>query len=130
MLELLNKVQQSGGLWQFARFVLVGGAATLTDLVVSIILLYGLNLHENVVTTGAFAIAFFVSYFGHRNFTFKKQGSALKFLLLSTLMLIIRNLLVALMLYMGLSGLPPLLIAMTAVMMLTFVASKYLVFKG
>lgn len=130
MLDLLNKVQQSGGFWQFARFVLVGGAATLTDLVVSVILLYGLNLHENVVTTATFGIAFFVSYFGHRNFTFKKQGSALKFLLLSSLMLIIRNLLVAFMLYLGLSGLPPLLIAMAAVMLLTFVASKYLVFKG
>lgn len=128
--KLLAVLKGQGSFAQFARFVLVGGMATLTDLAISLILIYGFSLHENVVTTAAFCIAFFVSYFGHRNFTFKAKGSAVKFFTLSVAMLIVRNGLVAVMVMCGLRGILPILIAMAAVMVLTFVCSKYLVFKA
>ena len=127
---LRERLTRGGGVWQILRFGLVGGAATLTDLSVSVFLLYVLHLHENAVTTLAFAVAFVVSYCGHRSFTFHKAGSALRFLGVALSMLVLRNLIVALLLSMGLSGLLPLIIAMALVTVLTYMASKTLVFKG
>lgn len=129
--DLLSMVKGEGRIKEFVRFVMVGGAATVTDLAVSIVLLYVFYLHENIVTTLAFLCAFLVSYFGHRNFTFKKSGSVLKFLLVSVSMLITRNVLVFLfMTLLDWHALKPLIVSMALVMIITFLLSKYLVFKG
>ncbi len=129
--DLLSYVKGDGRIKEFVRFVIVGGAATVADLAASIVLLYVFYLHENIVTTLAFLCAFFVSYLGHRNFTFKKSGSVLKFLLVSVSMLITRNVLVFLfMTVFGWHALKPLIISMALVMIITFLLSKYLVFKG
>ena len=67
--------------YELVRFVIVGGAATLVDLAVTTALVFATSLHENIITSVAFITAFWVSYFGHKNFTFKKDGSAVSFFL-------------------------------------------------
>ncbi len=123
------KLDGDSRLLQLVRFAIVGSLATLTDLVSSLILLYWFHFHENMVTTVAFATAFMVSFWGHQHYTFKVKGSIVKFLLIALLMLFCRNILVSFMLYLGLRGILAVLIAAAAVMMLTFVLSKTMVFR-
>ena len=67
------KDNKSSHIFEIVRFILVGSAATLTDLIISAALIYMTPLSENAITTIAFAIAFFVSYFGHKNYLFLKK---------------------------------------------------------
>lgn len=129
--DLLHKIKSGSGIYELLRFVLVGGLATLTDLCVTMVLFFcsdWMSVHENSVTTLAFCVAFFVSYFGHRFFTFHHQGSILHFLLLSGSMLILRNILVYAMVSLWMRGLPPIILAMAAVTVLTYLISKYKIF--
>ncbi|MBU3827013.1 MAG: GtrA family protein [Candidatus Anaerobiospirillum merdipullorum] len=131
MAAWLNKLRQGGGIFELARFVLVGGMATLTDLTVTLVLFYlSPGIHENVVTTCAFGVAFFVSYFGHRYVTFRQSGSMTRFFLLSGSMLLLRNLLVYLMVTFWMRGLVPIIVAMVLVTAITYLVSKYKVFAA
>ena len=70
--------------WRLFRFGLVGGGATLIDLGTSALLLWlWPSLAENLVSTSAFFVAFWFSFFGHRYITFQKQGAVGKFLLVA-----------------------------------------------
>ncbi len=128
----LRKGLQKGGAFELIRFAIVGGLATVVDLAVTFILVYGLDMgqHENIVTSIAFAIAFFVSYFGHRFFTFHKSGSALKFLALALSTLALRNVIVWLLTYFDIMrGIAPLILAMALVTIITYIVSKFGIFK-
>ncbi|MDY6323240.1 MAG: GtrA family protein [Succinivibrio sp.] len=129
---LRHKIIHGSGIWEIVRFGIVGGLATAVDLCVTLALVLGFDLgrHENIVTSAAFSTAFVVSYFGHRFFTFQKDGSAAAFLLVALGTLGLRNLMVWGMVQAGMRGLPPLIIAMAAVTVITYVVSKFEVFKG
>ncbi len=116
--------------FEIIRFVIVGGAATLVDLGVTTLLVFATSLHENIITSVAFLIAFWVSYFGHRNFTFKKKGSALSFFILALSTLVIRNIIVAGLVLCDIRGLPALITAMIAVTAITYFVAKFKIFKG
>ncbi|SPT68425.1 GtrA-like protein [Anaerobiospirillum thomasii] len=123
------KDNKSSHIFEIVRFILVGSAATLTDLIISAALIYMTPLSENAITTIAFAIAFFVSYFGHKNYTFKKDGKMLSFLALALGMLLLRNIIVYYLVLYVIAGLPALVIAMIFVTGITYLVSKFFVFK-
>ena len=116
--------------YELVRFVIVGGAATLVDLAVTTILVFATSLHENIITSIAFITAFWVSYFGHKNFTFKKNGSAFSFFILAVSTLVIRNILVWGLVLCDIRGLPALITAMVAVTAITYFVAKFKIFKG
>ncbi len=115
--------------WRLFRFGLVGGGATLVDLGTSALLLWCWpQLAENLVSTSAFFVAFWFSFFGHRYITFQKQGAVGKFLLVALFSLAVRNLLLLGLLGLGLSGLLPIVIATLSVTLLTYLLSRVWVF--
>ena len=115
--------------WRLVRFGFVGGGATLVDLGTSFALFHSWpTISEHLVTTLAFSVAFWFSFFGHRYITFQKQGAAGKFLLVALFSLAVRNLLLSGLLLAGLSGLLPVVIASLAVTMLTYLLSRVWVF--
>lgn len=115
--------------WRLVRFGFVGGGATLVDLGTSFALFRNWpTISEHLVTTLAFAVAFWFSFFGHRYITFQKQGAAGKFLLVALFSLAVRNLLLSGLLFAGLSGLLPVVIATLTVTMLTYILSRVWVF--
>lgn len=115
--------------WRLVRFGFVGGGATLVDLGTSIALFHTWPaISEHLVTTLAFAVAFWFSFFGHRYITFQTHGNPLKFLMVAVFSLIVRNLLLLGLLAMGLSGLLPIVIATLSVTILTYILSRIWVF--
>ncbi|MGY3857110.1 MULTISPECIES: GtrA family protein [Aeromonas] len=115
--------------WRLVRFGFVGGGATLVDLGTSFALFHNWpDISEHLVTTLAFGVAFWFSFFGHRYITFQKQGAAGKFLLVALFSLAVRNLLLSGLLFAGLSGLLPVVIATLAVTILTYLLSRVWVF--
>lgn len=117
--------------WQLLRFALVGGGATLVDLASATLLLqHWPTLSEHGVTTLAFMIAFWCSFFGHRYITFQKQGAIGRFLLVALGSLAVRNLILSGLLYAGLAGLLPIVIATLTVTVLTYCLSRIWVFAG
>lgn len=59
--------------YQFIKFCFVGGAAALTHYIVLIMLLHLTRTSLAYGNLIAFIVAFWVSYFGHRNITFSAQ---------------------------------------------------------
>ena len=117
--------------WQLNRFAIVGATATLVHLSVSrLILLYHDNLPELEVNSIAFIIAFFISFGGHRYFTFKAQGSIVKFLGVSVFGFSVNN---ALLFYIVethfLTGWNAILLSTLSVPILTYFLSKLWVFR-
>lgn len=117
-------------LFQTLRFAAVGGAATLTNLLIAWMVWRVFNLHETVAVGIGFVVAFFVSYFGHRFFTFQKFGGIFKFFLLSVTMLGVYEIMVFGLTAIGVRGFWAMFIPLAAVTLMTFVMSKYAVFKG
>lgn len=128
--DLISQAKTAGGIFEILRFVLVGGLATLVDLCVTVALLYLTTFHENVITTLAFMVAFFVSFFGHSKVTFQRSGNIFKFFALALSMLVLRNVLVFLLVTYVMRGLVPIVFSMVVVTGITFIISKKFVFKG
>ena len=116
--------------FQAARFIIVGIAATLTDLGVSSLLLKIFGWYETVCAAIGFAVAFWVSFFGHRFFTFRTFGNPFKFFLLAISMLLLREIMIYSLTAIGVRGFMALFIPLCAVTLITFVVSKYKIFKG
>ena len=116
--------------FQAARFMIVGIAATLTDLGVSSLLLKIFGWHETLCAAISFAVAFWVSYFGHRFFTFRTFGNPFQFFLLAVSMLGLREVMVFGLTMVNIRGFVALFIPLCVVTLITFVISKYKVFKG
>ena len=117
-------------LFQTLRFAAVGGAATLTNLLIAWMVWRVFNLHETVAVGIGFVVAFFVSYFGHRFFTFQKFGGIFKFFLLSVTMLGAYEIMVFGLTAIGVRGFWAMFIPLSVVTLMTFVVSKYAVFRG
>ncbi|MBQ5429302.1 MAG: GtrA family protein [Neisseriaceae bacterium] len=115
--------------FQAARFIIVGIAATLTDLGVSSLLLKIFGWHETLCAAIGFAVAFWVSYFGHRFFTFRTFGNPFKFFLLAVSMLALREVMIFGLTMMNIRGFVALFIPLCVVTLITFVISKYGIFK-
>lgn len=126
----MKKIINHSKYGQIVRFLVVGASATLVDLIVSFIFLHFVINNENVVTTIGFAVAFIVSYTGHRYFTFQQHGSAIKFFALALCMLALRNLIVVGLVALNIRGMIALIIAIVAVTIITFLVSKFSIFKG
>lgn len=116
--------------FQAARFMIVGIAATLTDLGVSSLLLKIFGWHETLCAAISFAVAFWVSYFGHRFFTFRTFGNPFKFFLLAISMLALREVMILGLTMVNIRGFWALFIPLCAVTLVTFVISKYKIFSG
>jgi putative flippase GtrA len=57
------------------KFVVAGGAATLTHVAVFVILVEVFGLPAVVASVPAFSVALFVSYYGNKTWTFQSKGS-------------------------------------------------------
>ncbi len=115
--------------WRLFRFGIVGGGATLIDLGTSTLCLsMWPTMAEHLVTSIGFFIAFWFSFFGHRYITFQKHGKVSKFLLVALTSLGIRYVLLGLLLWVGLSGLVPIVISTLAVTVITYILSRIWVF--
>ncbi len=59
-MQLKEDLLKKGGLFEIARFVIVGGMATAVDLFVTVLLVYVMDMgqRENIVTTVAFVRPF------------------------------------------------------------------------
>ncbi len=126
----IKNLNADNGVSEVLRFAIVGGAATLSDLAITIALELMTALNENAVTSIAFICAFWVSFFGHRYFTFKKEGSVFAFFALAISTLVLRNIIVWLLVKYVVEGLPALIIAMAVVTVITYFIAKFKVFKG
>lgn len=126
----IKNLNADNGVGEVLRFAIVGGAATLSDLAITIALELMTALNENAVTSIAFICAFWVSFFGHRYFTFKKEGSVFAFFALAISTLVLRNIIVWLLVKYVVEGLPALIIAMAVVTVITYFIAKFKVFKG
>ena len=62
------------GLVELIRFGLVGGSATLAYLIIAILFEWLLSIDAVYVSFCAYSLAAVVSFFGHRYFTFSRQG--------------------------------------------------------
>jgi putative flippase GtrA len=116
--------------WQLVRFVLVGGAATLTHLVVALAILSGpVRVEPLYANLAAFCVAFGVSYLGHRFFTFKAPGAPIRFLLAALLGLLVNNAVLVTILAAGMSERLAIGIAALAAPAIVFLVSKFWVFS-
>ena len=115
--------------FELIRFVIVGGLATVVDLVMTTVLVFTTSFHENLITSIAFITAFWVSFFGNIYFTFKAKGSPVAFFALALSTLAIRNLIVYLLVIANIRGFTALIIAMAVVTVITYVVAKFKIFK-
>ena len=112
------------------RFALVGLAATFTHVGLAWLILRMEPLaNPYAVNCLAYAVGFFVSYFGHRYLTFGTTGSIARFLLVATSGFALNNLLVAALLAASASSFLAILVATAIVPVLTYVASSLWVFR-
>lgn len=115
--------------WRLFRFGIVGGGATLVDLATAKLCLFlWPTLSEHIVTSLGFFVAFWVSFFGHRYVTFQSHGKVSSFLVVALFSLAVRNVLLSGLLWIGLSGMLPIVIATLSVTILTYVLSRIWVF--
>ena len=112
------------------RFIVVGCGASLVHLVsAESIVVLNTKLSIYSVNLISFFLAFLFSYIGHRFFTFAKEGSLLKFFLTAILGFFINNIILSSGIYLGLDGNVAIFIAIMIVPAVTFLLSKYWVFK-
>jgi putative flippase GtrA len=112
------------------RFALVGVGATFTHIGSAWLILYLYPLaNPYLVNLVAYALGFFVSYFGHRYLTFRTTGSMGRFLLVVVAGFGLNNLIVTFLLAASVSSFLAILIATAAVPVLTYIASSRWVFS-
>lgn len=114
-----------------ARFGVVGGSATAAHLVVAaIISALWPALSEFLVNLAGFLVAFQISLLGHRRLTFRRRGSARRFLILALLGLVLSNMvLIALLASTSLRGFWPIGIAVLTVPLITYTGSRLWAFR-
>lgn len=116
---------------QMIYFILVGGLATLSNFSVAWLTLKIFSLHETIAVIIGYFVAFWVSYIGHRFLTFQKAANPLKFLMLSLSMLALYEILILFFTNMlHIRGFWAIVIPLSVVTTLTFIISKYKVFKN
>jgi putative flippase GtrA len=116
--------------YEAVRFGVVGGMATLVHLAVA----WGLlavwpELNLLAVNLLSFAVAVFVSYFGHMHFTFARRGRAHRFLLTALVGLLVNNGLLLLIANMTEWRYLAVVVATLAAPVVVFLMSKFWVFR-
>lgn len=112
------------------RFLIVGGAATATHiLVASLAFAAAPGLSPYAVNIAAFMVAFLVSFYGHRHITFRTRGSMRRFLLVAAGGFMANNAILTGCLAVGISDLPAVIIATACVPVLTYIASSLWAFN-
>ncbi len=115
---------------QLIRFCLVGGAATLVHMAVAAtIVRSGYPIEVWFINFIAFAVALWVSYFGHRYFTFKTSGSSLKFLATGLTGLAVNNACLAVTVQLTGHKLAAIIVAAAISPVVVFAMSRFWVFK-
>ena len=129
--RLTNTLGKFVGAWaEVLRFCLVGGFATLTHLGVAALLVQRFaSLNVFTVNLLAFTCAFWVSFAGHRYFTFRTKGSVLKFLVSSLVGLAVNNTFLAVAFWMSSAELLSIVTAATIAPVVVFILSRFWVFK-
>jgi len=118
---------------QIARFGLVGGAATATHFLVALTLI-ALAVHPLWANAWAFVVAFQISFFGHRGFTFRNRKmplgiSARRFVVTALVGFALSELLLAALLHWSeISNTFALVIALATVAVFTFIMGRYWAF--
>lgn len=114
---------------EFIRFGIVGGFATLTHVMVAWLLL---TLFPGspvfLVNVIAFSVAFSVSFFGHRHFTFRTDGSLPRFLVAACVGVAVNNGCLLITAALGFPALQAIIIAAMMSPLVVFVLSKYWAF--
>ncbi|MFJ5539666.1 GtrA family protein [Halomonas sp. ATBC28] len=112
------------------RFLIVGGAATVTHMLVAALLFaYVHNPSPYSINVVAFLVAFLVSFYGHRHITFQTRGSMRRFLLVAVGGFLVNNAILTGCLALGIDGLVAVIIATACVPVLTYLASSLWAFK-
>lgn len=116
---------------QLIRFGWVGVLATLIHLGVAAILIYSpLNWHVVTVNVVAFMVAFQVSFWGHRYFTFRRPGHMRRFLVAALLGMLIHNILLIVIYKIGWFGeWLSILLAMAVAPIVVYLLSRFWVFR-
>lgn len=115
---------------QPARFILVGGLATGTHLIVAgLILLMAPGVIPYLVNFAAFLAAFLVSFYGHRHITFRVKGSMKRFFVIAAGGFALNNLILTACLALSISSFISICIATSCVPVLTYLASSFWAFK-
>ncbi len=116
--------------FQPLRFLLVGGMATATHMLVAA-LMFALYAAPSpyLVNVLAFLVAFMVSFYGHRHITFKTAGSLRRFLLVAVGGFLANNAILMGCLTAGVNSLAAVIIATACVPVLTYLASSLWAFK-
>ena len=76
MKTVLDKLQQNEKIFQFIKFVIVGGFTTVIHYEVYLALEYGISVNANIAFTIGYIISFIFNYFASTAFTFKTEASA------------------------------------------------------
>lgn len=113
------------------RFLVVGGIATATHLLVaSLVLTIYPALSPYAANSVAFFVAFMVSFYGHRYITFKTRGSKSRFLIVSIGGFLGNNAILTVCLkLLAINALASVVIATACVPILTYLASLLWAFK-
>lgn len=117
--------------WQFLRFFIVGGMATLTHLLTALCLTSVLwqDLSVYIVNFLSFMTAFFVSYIGHRYITFCQSGSIIKFFVIALGGFIMNNIVLFFVTHMGLKDFIAIATSTIFVPIVTYTFSKLWAFN-
>lgn len=116
-------------LWTLARFGVIGLVATAVHLIAASACVVVGEVQELPANILAFCIAFPVSYFGHRYFTFRTAGSVMRFLMVSGASFVANNtILVALLELLQLEGVYAITAALVLTPIMVFLLSRYWVF--
>lgn len=112
------------------RFLIVGGVATLTHmLVVALVFARYEEPSPYAANIIAFIVAFLVSFYGHRHITFQTRGSICRFLIVAIAGFLANNAILTACLFFGLDDFIAVIIATACVPVLTYLASSLWAFK-
>lgn len=112
------------------RFLIVGGVATLTHMIV-VALVFALYPSPSPYAANiiAFLVAFLVSFYGHRHITFQTRGSIRRFLIVAIGGFLANNVILTACLTFGLDDFIAVIIATACLPVLTYLASSLWAFK-
>ena len=76
MKDILDRLQKNEKMYQFVKFVIVGGFATVIHYAVYLALKHGINLNPNIAYTAGYMISFIFNFFASTLFTFNTETNA------------------------------------------------------
>lgn len=128
MRKLIKLFNHDG--FQPFRFIIVGGVATATHLLVAALLFTFYSAPSPyAVNVIAFMMAFIVSFYGHRHITFQTRGSMSRFFIVAIAGFVTNNVILTGCLWLGFDGLVAVVIATACMPVLTYLASSLWAFK-